>query len=69
MTTNVNPNILVWVRETAGLGAEDAAPKLQLGASTKSTATEKLVALERGEKSWFSSYHNPGLCVSRLCHR
>ncbi len=51
MTINVNPDILVWARKTAGLSVEDAAPKLQLGTSARSSAVEKLTALESGEKS------------------
>lgn len=50
MTINVNPDILVWARETAGLGVEDAAAKLQLTTSVRSTAAEKLEAMEAGEK-------------------
>ncbi|MCY4196480.1 MAG: helix-turn-helix transcriptional regulator [Rhodobacteraceae bacterium] len=48
MTINVNPDILVWARETAGLSVEEAAKTLQLTTSARSTAAEKL---ERGEKS------------------
>ena len=50
MTINVNPDILVWARETAGLSVDDAANKLQLTTSARSTAAEKLAALESGEK-------------------
>jgi len=50
MTIKVNPEILVWARETAGLSVEDAAAKLPLTTSSKSSATEKLAALESGEK-------------------
>jgi len=50
MTINVNPAILVWARETAGLSVEEAAAKLQLTTSAKSTAAEKLDALENGER-------------------
>ena len=50
MNVSVNPNILVWARETAGLGVDDATKKLQLTDSAKSTAVEKLNALENGEK-------------------
>jgi len=51
MTINVNPDILVWARETAGLSVEDAAMKLRLTTSARSTAAEKLESLESGEKS------------------
>ncbi len=50
MTINVNPDILVWARETAGLSVDDAANKLQLTTSVRSTAAEKLEVLESGEK-------------------
>jgi Zn-dependent peptidase ImmA (M78 family) len=50
MTINVNPDILVWARETAGLDVEDAAARLQLTTSARHTAAEKLNALEKGEK-------------------
>ena len=50
MTINVNPEILVWARETAGLSVADAAAKLQLTTSVRSTAAEKLEAMESGEK-------------------
>ncbi|MCY4007245.1 MAG: helix-turn-helix transcriptional regulator [Rhodobacteraceae bacterium] len=51
MTINVNPDILVWARETAGLSVEEAAKTLQLTTSARSTAVEKLESMERGEKS------------------
>lgn len=50
MTINVKPEVLVWARETAGLSVEDAAAKLQLTTSVKSTAAQKLEAMESGEK-------------------
>ena len=46
----INPEILVWARETAGLGAEDAARKLQIKGSKTASALEKLAALEDGTK-------------------
>lgn len=46
----INPHILIWARETAGLSLEEAAAKLGLSTSTRSTATQKLQALESGEK-------------------
>ena len=51
MTIKVNPDILVWARETAGLSVEDAARKLPLTTSARSTAAEKLESMESGEKS------------------
>ena len=47
----INPRILMWARETAGLSLEEAAEKLGLGTSSRSTAAEKLAALEAGEKA------------------
>jgi Zn-dependent peptidase ImmA (M78 family)/transcriptional regulator with XRE-family HTH domain len=46
---NVNPEILVWTRESAGLSLEDAAKALHLGGARTSGA-DALAALERGEK-------------------
>ena len=46
----VNPEILVWARETAGLTKEQAAWKLEFQDSTLSSATEKLEAIENGQK-------------------
>ena len=45
----VNPEVIVWARETAGLSQEEAARKLGFQDSSKSSAAEKLAALERGE--------------------
>ena len=45
----VNPEIIVWARETAGLTQEEAAKKLGFQDSSKSSATEKLAALENGD--------------------
>lgn len=44
----VNPEILVWARETAGLTPADAARKLGLNDSGRSSAVSKLDALETG---------------------
>lgn len=46
----VNPEIMVWARETAGLSLEEAAKKLDFRDSSRSTAAEKLASIERGEK-------------------
>jgi Zn-dependent peptidase ImmA (M78 family)/transcriptional regulator with XRE-family HTH domain len=46
----INPRILVWARETAGLSLEEAAEKLGLTSSSRSTAPEKLAALEAGDR-------------------
>jgi Zn-dependent peptidase ImmA (M78 family) len=47
----INPRILMWARETAGLSLEEAADKLGLATSSRSTAAEKLEALETGERA------------------
>lgn len=46
----VNPNILKWARETAGLDLDEAATKLGFKDSRTSTAIEKLESLESGLK-------------------
>jgi Zn-dependent peptidase ImmA (M78 family) len=48
---HVNPQILVWARETAGYDLSVAAKKLQLAQSRKTSAEEKLSAYENGEKA------------------
>jgi Zn-dependent peptidase ImmA (M78 family) len=45
---NVNPEILSWARETAGMSRADAATKLDLGANKGLTGIERLTALEEG---------------------
>jgi transcriptional regulator with XRE-family HTH domain len=47
---NINPRILAWARESAGLSLEDAAARLGLNASEAITAADKLRELENGEK-------------------
>lgn len=46
----VNPEILVWARETAGLTQQDAARKLGFRDSSITSAEEKLAALEHGQR-------------------
>ena len=46
----VNPAILVWARETAGLTRQEAVRKIGIGDSRDTTAVDKLAALERGDK-------------------
>lgn len=46
---NISPSILTWARETAGLSRADAATRLGLSSSARSTAIDKLDALERGD--------------------
>ena len=44
----INPDILKWARETAGLSLAEAAEKLGLKDTAKATAVEKLHKLETG---------------------
>jgi Zn-dependent peptidase ImmA (M78 family)/transcriptional regulator with XRE-family HTH domain len=44
----INPRILKWARETAGLTVEEAAEKLGLNDSARATAIQKLQAFEDG---------------------
>jgi len=46
----VNPAILVWARESAGLDVQDAAKKLAFGDSKEASGTAKLLELERGAR-------------------
>ena len=46
----VNPEILIWARETAGLTQEAAAKKLGFQDSSRSSAVEKLAVIEHGLK-------------------
>lgn len=50
MSITINPEILVWARQSAGLTVADAAEKLGFSTTTKSSAAEKLAAVEMGEK-------------------
>ena len=50
-TQQINPSILRWARETAGLSLEEASYKLGLETSFHSTGPEKLGALEAGKKA------------------
>jgi Zn-dependent peptidase ImmA (M78 family) len=45
---DVNPDILVWARETAGLAPEEAVKRLGLNSSKNMSAAEKLAAYEKG---------------------
>jgi transcriptional regulator with XRE-family HTH domain len=46
----INPRLLAWARETAGLSPEEAAAKLGLKSTAKATAAEKLRQVESGER-------------------
>ena len=45
----VNPEILVWARETAGLSPEDAARRIGMGAARGVEPGDRIRAMERGE--------------------
>ena len=45
----INPEILTWARETAGLTREDAATKLGFRDARKRTAVERLDVYESGQ--------------------
>lgn len=46
----VNPEILIWARESSGLNVEDAAKKLQFKDGKTATGAAKLRALENGKE-------------------
>lgn len=46
---NVNPEILVWARENAGLSLSEAAPKLEIRPARGIQPAERLAALEQGK--------------------
>ena len=46
----INPEIMIWARETAGLSRREAAWKLGFRDSARSTAEDKLTAIEYGKK-------------------
>ena len=46
----INPELLTWARETAGLSLKEAAEKLGLKDSARGSAAEKLRKLEAGEQ-------------------
>ena len=49
-SANINPTILTWAREHAGLTMDDAAHQLGFKDSEKKTAADKLAELEVGER-------------------
>ena len=46
----INPRLLAWARETAGLSPEEAAAKLGLKTTARATAADKLMQTESGER-------------------
>ena len=63
----INPEILIWARETAGLGLETAARKIELNASRGQSGAERLAAMEAGDvvpsapllRRMADKYHRP----------
>lgn len=63
----VNPEILIWARETAGLDRETAARKINLNAARGASGAERLATLEAGDEAPSASllqriaqqYHRP----------
>jgi hypothetical protein len=47
---HINPEVLKWARETAGLTVAEAAARLGLKDSAKASAVEKLQGLEDGKR-------------------
>lgn len=50
-TADINPRMLSWARETAGLSLDQAAEKLGLKDTAKISGSDKLLALEQGEQA------------------
>lgn len=63
----INPEILIWARETAGLDLETAARKIQLNAARGLSGAERLAAIEAGDavpsapllRRMADKYHRP----------
>jgi len=50
-TEQINPQVLIWARETAGLSVEEAAEKLGMKDTSRATAAEKLLQYETGQRA------------------
>ena len=67
----INPAVLEWARNTAGLSPEDAAQRIGLSSTQKESGVEKLEAIERGERvptaaqiaKMAATYHRPLLSL------
>jgi Zn-dependent peptidase ImmA (M78 family) len=63
----INPAVLAWARETAGLSLAEAAQKIGFASNSKETAAEKLAAIESGARTpsesqlakMAAAYHRP----------
>lgn len=62
---HINPRILSWARETAGLSVFEAAEKLGLKDTVASRGVDKLANLERGDTSPTSALLNKAASVYR----
>ena len=64
---DINPKVLIWARETAGLDLETAARKIGLNPARGASGADRLVALERGDtaptaaqlRKMAQHYHRP----------
>jgi len=54
---DVNPGILVWARESAGLSPEKAVSKIAISDTKGATALDRLAQLESGAMA--HHYHQP----------
>jgi Zn-dependent peptidase ImmA (M78 family) len=67
----INPAVLVWARQTAGLSVDEAAAKIGLTSGARASAIEKLESMESGEREpsegqlvkMASVYHRPLLAL------
>ena len=64
----VNPDILRWARETAGLTLEDAVGKLSIKDAQGTAASDRLRALEQGETPRRPARCSPGWPSSTADH-
>ena len=61
----INPDILKWARETAGLSLAEAAEKLGLKDTAKATAVEKLYKLESGSSDPGQTFLRKAVAIYR----
>lgn len=53
----LNPQILIWARDTAGLSVDEAAHLLGFKDARDRTAAERLWAMETGKRSHREAYY------------
>ncbi|MDQ0010542.1 Zn-dependent peptidase ImmA (M78 family)/transcriptional regulator with XRE-family HTH domain [Luteibacter jiangsuensis] len=63
---SINPAVLVWARESAGLDLAEAARKIGLSASRNLSPAEKLAQIEQGARAVTASLLE---CMSKAYHR